>query len=198
MNSKIFIISFSMRKEGQSHKVAKYIQKVYGEKASYLNLFEAGLPLWNEDLWSNSKEWQELLNPIKAKIDNAEGLVFVVPEYSGSPAPSYSNFMVLLGSIFAHKPALITTVSNARGGSYPVSSMRSYGYKNTKINFIPDHLIIRNVESVLNPEFDEANKEDAYIRERILYTLGVLNIYAKNFVNIRKEIVLDSKYDYGM
>jgi azobenzene reductase len=198
MNSKILIVSFSLRSNSQSQKVSEYIQKEIGDNATYLNLFEKPFPLWNEEVWANTPSWQELINPIKEMVNESEGVIFVVPEYSGSPSPSFLNFMVIMGSVFAHKPALIVTVSESRGGAYPVSAIRSYSHKNTKINYIPDHLIIRNVESVLNPELDESNKEDAYIRERIKYTLYVLDVYAKNFVNIRKEIVIDPKYDYGM
>lgn len=198
MQSKILIISFSLRDNSQSQKVAEYIQSIGGKNYNYLDLFENPLPFWDEGVWNNDPKWQDLLNPIKAMINEADGFVLVVPEYGGSPSPSYFNFMLIFGSILNHKPALITTVSNARGGAYPISSIRSSGYKNTKINFVPDQLIIRNVESVLNQEVDNSNQEDVYIRQRIEYTLKILDVYTTNFVNIRSQLQLDPKYGNGM
>ena len=179
--SKTLIISFSLQQDSQSLKVASYLQKVWGKSAEILDLFQNPLPLWEEEVWENTEKWQKLLIPIKEKLQNAESFVFVVPEYNGAPSPSYYNFMLFLGLESSHKPVLITTVSSGRGGSYPVLGIRAFGYKNIKINFIPEHLIIQNVEN-------EEYKNREFMQEKIAFTLNILDIYATNFVSIRKEI----------
>ena len=51
-----------------------------------------------------------------------------------------------------HKPALIVTVSSADGGAYPVAELRMSSYKNNRICYLPEHVILRNVERILNDD----------------------------------------------
>ena len=41
----------------------------------------------------------------------------------------------------AHKPGLIVTVSAGLGGSYPVTELRISSHKNTRLCYIPDHVL---------------------------------------------------------
>jgi azobenzene reductase len=156
------------------------------------------LPLWNEDVWNNTQNWQDLLNPLKEKLKESDSYIFVVPEYSGSPSPSYSNFMLFLGQESNHKPVLIVTVSDTRGGAYPIIGVRAFGYKNTRINFIPEHIIVRNSKEVLNLEQIIISTDDQYLRDRIAFALDILEIYSQNFINIRKSIAPNPKFGNGM
>ena len=189
--TKTLIITFSLRQNSQSLEVAKHLQKMWGENAGIIDLFEHPLPLWDESIWEDNEKWQDLLDPIKAKLSEADSYIFVVPEYNGAPSPSYLNFMLFLEEESYHKPVLITTVSSGRGGAYPVIAMRSFGYKNTKINYIPEHLIIRNVE---NKEY----QSNEFMQEKIAFTLNILDIYATNFIPIRQAIQFNEKFEYGM
>ncbi len=190
MKTKTLIITFSLRKDSESLKVARHLQEI-SQNAEILNLFENPLPLWDESVWENSEKWSKLLAEPMEKLSKADSYIFVVPEYNGSPSPSYFNFMLFLGGESHHKPALITTISSGRGGSYPVLGVRSFGYKNTKINFIPEHLIIQKVE---NNEY----KMSDFMKEKIAFTLQILDIYATNFKQIRKEVQFDERFEYGM
>jgi hypothetical protein len=79
----------------------------------------------------------------------------------------------------AHKPALIVTVSSADGGAYPVAELRMSSYKNNRLCYIPEQVIVRNVESVLNDDAEKNNPDaDSYFRERIAYALGILKEYS--------------------
>ena len=52
-------------------------------------------------------------------------------------------------------------------------------YKNNRMCLIPEHVIVRHVESVLNDDAEKNNADaDRYFRERIPYALGVLKEYA--------------------
>ena len=52
-------------------------------------------------------------------------------------------------------------------------------YKNNKLCYMPEHLIIRNVESVLNKKPADNNTDaDAYFKERIDWALAQLREYA--------------------
>jgi len=99
-----------------------------------------------------------------------------------------------------HKPAMIVAVSSADGGSYPVAELRMSSYKNNRILYIPEHVIVRNVESVLNENPADNNEgADSYFRERISWSLDVLLAYAGALKPVRKSgITLNAKFGNGM
>jgi hypothetical protein len=100
----------------------------------------------------------------------------------------------------AHKPALIVTVSSADGGAYPVAELRMSSYKNNRICYIPEQVIVRNVESVLNENEADNNPEaDQYFRSRFEYALGVLKEYAEALRQVRRSGAADlSVFKNGM
>ena len=71
----------------------------------------------------------------------------IAPEWHGQVPAGLKNFFLICGRAeVGHKPALITTVSSGDGGAYPVAELRMSSYKNNRICYIPEQLIIRNVE----------------------------------------------------
>ena len=97
------------------------------------------------------------------------------------------NFFLLFNRFdLGHKPALIVTVSSGDGGAYPVAELRMSSYKNNRLCYIPEHLILRNVERILNEnEADNDPGADAYFRERISWALGILRGYAVALKSMR-------------
>lgn len=99
----------------------------------------------------------------------------------------------------SHKPALIVGVSSGDGGAYPVAELRMSSYKNNKLCYMPEHLIIRHVESVLNDNADNNSEADAYFRERIDWTLTQLKAYAIALKQVRDSGVTQTdKFANGM
>ena len=150
---KFFILSGSHRQEAQTLKVAKYIQGVLtrehpGAEAHLYSLSGNPLPLWDE---TTGGAPDELWDPISAELKAADALVVVTPEWSGMATPGVKNFLLncTAGEI-GHKPGLIVTVSATRGGSYPVAELRMSGYKNNRLCWIPEHVIIHHAEQNLN------------------------------------------------
>jgi NAD(P)H-dependent FMN reductase len=207
MKSKITILNFSLRENSvaSSYKVAKYIQNEWGQDANLINYLDLNLPLWDEKVWQGDETWNKKLTPLKEKLSNTDGLIFVVPEYAGSASPALANFLLFVsnGKTIAHTPTLIITVSNARGGSYVVSQMRGFSFKNAKQNYLPEHIIVRDSNQVLNEVIGTIESGDPYIRERLSYTLEILDIYSRNFKQIKSEIsnlpgFLNPKFTNGM
>ena len=95
---------------------------------------------------------------------------------------------------------LFFAVSSADGGSYPVAELRMSSYKNNRILYIPEHIIVRNVESVLNENpADNDESPDNYFRERINWSLDVLLAYAEALKPVRESgVTLNSKFGNGM
>ena len=189
---KISIISGSHRIDSQSEKVAKFIQTTLEDKGlcedTWLySLAGNPLPLWDESIWEGNPDWNKKLQPISEQLSESDGFVVIAPEWHGQVPSGLKNFFLMWGKgELAHKPALIVTVSSADGGAYPVAELRMSSYKNNRICYIPEQVIIRNVESVLNQDADKNNADaDGYFRGRILYALTILKEYATAMVQVR-------------
>ena len=200
---KISIIAGSHRRESESLRVAQYIQGVLGgigiDHTYVLSLSDNPLPLWDEGAWGDDKKWAALWTPIAAELRSSDGFVIVSPEWSGMVPAGLKNFFLLCGGdLLAHKPGLIVGVSASLGGSYPVVELRTSSYKNTRICYVPDHVIIRNVGQMLKGD-QPADKHDGSLRVRIEYSLRILLEYARALRCVRESGVIDLKsFPYGM
>ena len=195
---KFFILSGSHRREAQSLKVANYVKAVLGREHAGAEVFLYSLsgnplPLWDE---ATGGAPDELWDPISAELKAADALVIVSPEWSGMATPGVKNFLLnCTADEVGHKPALIVTVSATRGGSYPVAELRMSGYKNNRLTWLPEHVIVQHVEQNLNAPDGTADlaKEDAIIRKRFRYALRLLEEYGKALRAVRASGVVDHK-----
>lgn len=190
---KIGIICGSHRQPSQSEKVARWIERAllaegHCEETWLYTLANNPLPLWDEGIWEGDESWKQRMEPIAQELKSCDGFVVVSPEWHGMAPAGLKNFFLVFtgGGEVAHKPALIVTVSAADGGSYPVAELRMSSYKNNRICYLPEHLIIRFVETVFN-EKPEDNKESAqeYFEARLSYCMRLLKEYALAFRGIR-------------
>jgi NAD(P)H-dependent FMN reductase len=198
----IVIVSGSHRKNSQSDKVANYCARAIIDRggsasASVISLSNNPLPLWSEEKWQAGSELQVLWEPYKIALEHADGLVVVSPEWAGMVPPGLKNFFMFCdGGEVAHKPALLVGVSASRGGSYPIAELRMSSYKNNFLCYIPDHVIVRDVNEALNGSASEGGE---YIGERLVYSLNMLLVYAKALRTVRESGLVDrNKYPYGM
>ena len=193
-----FLLSGSHRVEAQTLKVTNYIKSVLlaehaGAAVNLYSLSGNPLPLWDE---ATGGAPDALWDPISAGLKAADALVVVTPEWSGMATPGVKNFLLnCTADAVGHKPALIVTVSASRGGSYPVAELRMSGYKNNRVLWIPEHVIVHHVGSLLNDADGSASltKEDTLIRSRLRYALKVLAEYGKALHLVRASGVIDHK-----
>jgi NAD(P)H-dependent FMN reductase len=193
---KYFILSGSHRAEAQTLKVANYVKSVLtreqaGAEVHLCSLGGNPLPLWDE---ATGGAPDELWDPISAGLKAADALVIITPEWSGMATPAVKNFLLnCTADEIGHKPALIVTVSASRGGSYPVAELRMSGYKNNRLNWIPEHVIVQHVGTNLNAPDGATDlaKEDALIRQRLHYALRLLAEYGKALRLVRASGVID-------
>jgi len=202
---KITVINGSSRKQAQSLKVAAFIEKMLLDKGLSdsvyrFDLTDNPLPLWDESIWSGDEGWMELLNPISEELSSSDGFVVIAPEWHGMVPSVLKNFFLMWGKgELAHKPALIVSVSSGDGGAYPVAELRMSSYKNNRICYIPEQLIIRNVESVLNDEAENNPEADEYFRTRAEYALKILHGYAEALKGVRESgVTFDERFKNGM
>lgn len=199
---KITIISGSHRENSQSEKVANYMATDLASlkaEAQVISLAKNPLPLWDEGVWGDDPKWHAAWSPISKTLQESDGFVVVSPEWSGMVPAGLKNFLLLCGSReVGHKPALIVAVSSGIGGSYPVAELRMSSYKNTRLVYVPDHVIVREAEGILNGA-SPASDRDAELRKRIHYSLEMLVEYAKAFQQVRSSGKINLKeFPYGM
>ena len=202
---KITIVSGSHRNPSQSEKVARHIEKTlqqeHGVETWLYTLADNPLPLWDQSLWENNPEWNQRLAPIREQLTASDAFVIISPEWHGQVPAGLKNFFLLFNRFeLGHKPAMIIAVSSADGGSYPVAELRMSSYKNNRICYIPEHVIVRNVENVLNDNTEDNNQDaDGYFRERISWSLGILKAYAEAMKPMRESVqVHHDKFGNGM
>ena len=198
---KISIISASHRINSQSKKISSLIQDNLLEidpqlDTKILDLADAGLPLWSPEKRDGKGIWGQAWRSISSNLDASDGFILVVPEYGGMATPAAKNIFLLCGNgEFSHKPGLIVSISSGNGGAYPISELRSSSYKNTHIMWIPENIIIRNVEE-FNPGSHGKNIPE-WLDNRIDYVLKLFLTYASNMKPIR-EIVNRKDFGNGM
>ena len=149
--------------------------------------------MWDESIWEADPAWEQRLAPISAQLASSDAFVVISPEWHGQVPSGLKNFFLMWGKgELAHKPALIVTVSSADGGAYPVAELRMSSYKNNRICYIPEQVIVRNVESVLNDDPAQNDPDtDRYFRERIVYALNILKEYALALGQVRASGAAD-------
>lgn len=201
----IALISGSGRANSQSLKVTRYlktrIESLAPEyEACIIDLARIQLPFWNEEIWEvDPHSWNPAWGETRSVLRRAVGLIVVSPEWGGMVPSVLKNLFLLCGPHdLAHKPGLIVGVSATDGGSYPVAELRMSSYKNTHICYIPPHLVIRHVGSVLNDAALGADQETD-LRERIDATLDIFMAYVAGMAPLRTKIMHHvDKYPYGM
>jgi len=204
----LLVVSGSQRLGSQSKKVADFLisqtRATRGEAFSLveqLDLVEAALPIWDgadNSLLSDGR-WMQ----IRDRVVDADALILITPEWGGMASPLIKNFMLICTELeTGHKPTLLASISSGISGAYPIAELRMNAMKNNKMLAIPDHLIVRDVENVLN-QSNSVNERDSNIRARIDYSLHMLAQYSKALLPVRIQHQSQSypnqqDYAYGM
>ena len=184
----IVLIAGSSRANSQSGKVARFIRqrlidldKASPSSCSIIDLGQGPLPLWpaeDNGPWSGYQQ----------QLRDADAVVVIAPEWNGMACPAIKNFFIYASKAeLAHKPGLLVGVSSGIGGGYPISKLRASSYKNCRLCYLPEHLIIRGVEKVLN-DVEPVSEDDQRIRARMDYDLDILARYAQALKPVREAI----------
>jgi NAD(P)H-dependent FMN reductase len=184
------LVAGSSRNNSQSGKVAHFMRQRlialgYSSEqlCSVLDLGQTPLPLWPSE---DSGPWPEYA----ARLQAADAVVIVAPEWNGMACPAIKNFFIYASKTeLAHKPGLLVGVSSGIGGAYPISELRASSYKNCRLCYLPEHLIVRHVEQQLNQPI-ASEVDDQRLRARIDYALDILQKYSAALKPVRASIDL--------
>ena len=203
---KIGVISGSHRNPSQSEKVARYLESVLDKDFNAVEpwvyaLADNPLPLWDQTLWEDNEEWNQRLAPIKQQLTESDAFIIISPEWHGQVPAGLKNFFLMFNRFeLGHKPALIITVSSGDGGAYPVAELRMSSYKNNRLCYIPEQLVLRNIEKILNEKAEDNDTDaDSYFKERISWEVGILHGYAVALKTMRESTKIHhDKFGNGM
>lgn len=203
---KISIISGSHRNPSQSEKIGKYVETLFNTNFSDVDPFlytlaDNPLPLWDQSVWEDDEAWNERLAPLKKQFSESDAFVIISPEWHGQVPAGLKNLFLLFNRFeLGHKPAFIISVSSGSGGAYPVAELRMSSYKNNRLCYIPEHLIIRDVEKVFNEKTeDNDQRSDSYYKERLEWGLNILLGYGKALKTMRDSTEIHhDKFGNGM
>ena len=208
----LLIISASQRIESQSAKVAKYLTNSSNKfrKTSHIELCKQRLPLWDGEESSKQNDDSDWL-AINSQFQTMDALILVTPEWGGTASPLLKNLLMMADATDSgHKPVLLVSVVNGISGAYPIAELRMNAFSNNKLVAIPDHLIIRNVDEILNTvnesthrDEDVITRRDNSIRHRIGYSLHTLLHYSQAMKSLRETLQVSTYdnehlYQYGM
>ncbi|KAB0500543.1 NADPH-dependent FMN reductase [Pseudomonas lini] len=197
MSRHIVLLSGSNRSNSQSVKVARYLRDRLEklelcDSSELIDLASSRLPLWPEE--DTGRVW----NAQQSILKKATALIVISPEWNGMACPALKNFFLYAGlGELGHKPALLVGVSAGLGGAYPIAELRASSYKNSRIMYLPEQLIIRNVESMLNSE-EPSDESDSRIRARADWALQILGQYDAALRTLRSAIEHPPEFSTGM
>lgn len=118
---KITLLSGSVRPERQSHQVAKYLQKQLlgrNQEADLIDLAETRLPIFATP---GSDDPSQAINDIAERLEKADALILVTPEYHGSFSGVLKNALDHYWAEFDKKPIAVATASSGRMGGINAS-----------------------------------------------------------------------------
>ncbi len=200
----IAIIVGSHRNDSQSSRVGRYVAGDLSRidpavSVDTIDLAGNPLPLWDESIWQGGSDLAAAWKPYRDRLRAADGFVIIAPEWAGMVPPGLKNFLLFAGpKEVGHKPALIVAVSASRGGSYPVNELRTSGYKNSRLLYIPEHVLVQDVADVLSGE-TPAGDRDAWLRRRLEFAERILLEYARALALIRASgLTVHADFPYGM
>jgi NAD(P)H-dependent FMN reductase len=198
------VIVGSHRQQSQSTRVAAYIAQQLARleptlSVDTIDLAGNPLPLWDESIWQGDTPLLAQWKPFRDRLRKADGFVVISPEWGGMVPPGLKNLLLLASpKEVGHKPALIVAVSASRGGSYPVTELRTTGYKNNRLLFIPEQVIVHDVSKVLAGD-TASDDRDAWLRKRIEFALKLLLSYTQAMASVRSSGLTEHPdFPYGM
>src|SRR3954447_14914813 len=116
----VAVLVGSLRKASFNRKMAHTLREIAVETLALDEVEIGGLPLYNEDLEADvPAAWREF----RERINRAEGVLFVTPEYNRS-VPGLLKNAIDVGSrpygksVFSRKPAAVVSVTGGALGAF--------------------------------------------------------------------------------
>ena len=145
----ILIISGSVRTGRRSHGVSVELQKRFKnsgcDTTHIIDLAEYNLPVLEEQYGENDKKIKGL-DDIQEKLDQADAMVFLSPEYHGSYSGALKNAIDYFSVEFKRKPIGVAAVGAGRMGGINASTEMQHLVLSLGAYPMPYKLLVSNVQ----------------------------------------------------
>lgn len=158
----IIILSASVRTGRKSNRVAtyfyNYINTNHLSEVEILDLDEYKFPIFEERL-------RNLINPdariieFGDKINKADGVLIVTPEYNGGYPASLKNAIDLLYAEWRRKPIALATVSSGPFGGAQVTTSLLFSLWKIGALMVPSMFPVPSVQDNYDDQGNAINKE---------------------------------------
>lgn len=153
---KITIVIGSARLGRQSHKVAYYLEKILKERDIQTELIDLGkesLPIMDEQVEEGS-ELADKIQAISRRLEEADALILVTPEYHGSFSGVLKNALDYFWAEFKKKPIGVVTASAGKMGGINASTQLQHVILSLGGFPLPLKLLIPEVQDAFNESFE--------------------------------------------
>lgn len=173
----IAIISGSVRKNRQSHKLAIFFERFIRENqfatVEVIDLLAYNFPVMEERVMYNDEAPDNQLE-YADKILKADGVILISPEYNGGYPASVKNAIDLLVKEWHHKPVGIITVSNGNFGGVNANALLQNVLLKIKAVPITANFPVTNVETNFDDngvplELEKTEKRARHFIEELLW-----------------------------
>lgn len=164
---KIAIINGSVRKGRQSHRAAYYVAGTLKERNIETNLIDlAELPLpvmGGQDV--ASPETEKSVSDISSRLNNADALILVTPEYHGSFSGALKNALDHFTPEFRKKPVGVVAASGGRMAGINASTQLQHVILSMGAYPMPLKLLVPEIHNAFDDDFEPQD-------EKIVTTAG--------------------------
>lgn len=149
-----YIISGTNRLGSRTLVLSRFIQKLYkeeGEDVELIDLTKVGLEHIGAEVEYGDK-MPEVMREVVAKINKADGLIVVCPEYNGSMPGALKYFIDhwKYPESYEYRPIALVGLGTRFGGLRPVEHLQGvFGFRNAFI--YPERVFVTDVYKVLDP-----------------------------------------------
>lgn len=156
---KVAILLGSNRVGRQSHKIAYYLETQIMQKGVHADLIDLGaknkLTPGDTDPFLGMGEDQ---HAISTRVQQADAMIFVTPEYHGSFSGVLKVTLDNLGTEFYRKPIGVVTVSSGKMGGLSASAQLQHVILSLGAYALPTKLLIPDVQTSFDDSFQITNE----------------------------------------
>ena len=167
---KVAIVSGSIRKGRQSHKVAYFLRNKlveWGVETDLLDLALHPLPPFGQDT-ENTGSSEGAIKEISNRLHKADALLLVTPEYHGSFSGVLKNALDYFWSEFSKKPIGVAAAAAGRMGGINASTQLQHVILSVGAYPLPLKFLVPEIQNTFDDSFKPLNGAIALAAENFL------------------------------
>ncbi|WP_439490402.1 NADPH-dependent FMN reductase [Algoriphagus sp.] len=182
---KIVILAGSARRDRKSFNVCVHLEKLLsglGIEVDLLDPVKTPLPVF-DDFADGNPAVTQAVEKMGKRLENADAMVFVTPEYNGSFSGVLKNTLDYFWAEFSEKPIGVAAVSSGKMGGINASTQLQHVILSLGAYPLPIKLLVPDVDNTfdehLNPTSEDFIKNSNRFTKKLLWFANAVSS-AKN------------------